>query len=712
MDQSPLRNGLHRKENIQDILLKISQNIIETLDYDRVLQVISDGMAELLDIETAAIYLLDDEHLYLGATTPPLDPGMPDELRKARLADHLHIKKAVETRGSVYMPDAEKANLTPAERAIVEMRKLRTNLYFPFVQKNEVLGVLIMSTSSKSRDFSEEERNLGQTVANQLSISIKNAALHAQLISNNQKLSEEIRERARIQRALTKSEAHLSNALRMGKLGHWEYDAKDNLFTFTDEFFAMLRTSAGENGGYSMSPESYSEKYVHPEDRHMVTMAIRNLLQASDPGFTGYYEHRILYRDGTAGDVAVRCRVVMDKAGNVKGSLGVNQDISDRKKAEEEILKAKEKAEESDRLKSAFLANLSHEIRTPMNAIVGFTCLLKNNNLSEHDREKYAEMVQQGSTRLLELISEIVDISKLDAGMVSVKNDHFDLNSLLDDLQLQYANSLDNKPVKITISAELPEGESIVFSDPGRLNQVLSNLVENAIRFTEEGTIEIGYEVVGDMLRFHVKDTGRGIDPKDHDMIFERFWQADNHGGGLKSGTGLGLSIVKSLVNLMKGEVWVESRSNEGAVFYFTIPFVRSRGKKHDVKMDTKLPGKHKMNILIAEDELLNFRYLEALFKADDHQIHHASNGREALELFSKYSDIDFVLMDIKMPELDGIEATRQIRILNKTIPVIALSAYTLANEKKEALEAGCNDFLSKPCTREILFETISKYVS
>lgn len=333
----------------QRILLDISRSIISTLNYQEVLQIISDGMSELLEIETAAIYLLEkNEKLYLGATTPPLGPNFPDTLRIALVEDHPHILKTITTRAPQYIGDMKIESLSPAEKAVTELRNLRSLLYFPFIQKHNVLGVLILGTSNKTRIFSKEEIDLGQTVANQLSIGIQNAQLHHDLQIKNEKLEEEIHQRKKIEEALINSKTHLSNALRIARLGHWEYDVDKDEFTFTDEFFEIYGTNADHFGGYKVSPQDYVKHFLHPEDHHIVREEIKQAIE--NPAERKTIEHKILFADGGEGNVMVRYRIIKDKAGKAMKLFGVNQDITERKKAEDELIRAKMKIEESEYL--------------------------------------------------------------------------------------------------------------------------------------------------------------------------------------------------------------------------------------------------------------------------------------------------------------------------------------------------------------------------
>lgn len=337
------------RQSEQSTLLKISRSIIGTLDYQKVLQIISDGMSEMLEIETAAIYLLEkEEDLFLGATTPPLDPNMPMALRKAILKDHPHISKTVSDKQPQVIPDTRNVELSPAEKIVVELRNLRSILYFPFIQENIVLGVLILGTSNKSRNFTEYEIDLGQTVANQLSIGIQNARLHHDLKIKNEELSLEIEERKKIELALKESEAHLSNALKIAKLGHWDYNIATDEFTFTDEFYEIFHTNVKNVGSYKMSSQDYAKKFVYHEDLNIVEQEIRKAINTNEESLSAEAEHRFIYANGNIGYLFVRYKVIKDMDGKAQKIIGANQDITERKLAENKLLQINAKLEESE----------------------------------------------------------------------------------------------------------------------------------------------------------------------------------------------------------------------------------------------------------------------------------------------------------------------------------------------------------------------------
>ncbi len=373
-----------------------------------------------------------------------------------------------------------------------------------------------------------------------------------------------------------------------------------------------------------------------------------------------------------------------------------------------ELGKAKTKAEESDKLKSAFLANMSHEIRTPMNAIVGFADLLKDPDVQSDKMEKYVNIINSNSHHLLTLINDIIDISKIEAGQVKLSNSSINLNDIMREMLSVFKTLALRKNIDITLRYSLPNVESNIEADETRVKQILTNLLNNALKFTQKGKIDFGYSIINSNIRFFVNDTGIGIDTDNFNLVFERFRQVESHLTKKVGGTGLGLSISKALVELMGGQIWVESEKDKGSTFYFEIPFVQTGSSllvANEDKSQEEITDWSNFTILIAEDEEANYFYLQEILSNTKAKLIHAKNGLEAIELFNGNALIDLVLMDIKMPKMDGYEATRKIKELNPNIHVIAQTAYAMADDKKKAFLAGCDGYISKPIDKKTLMD-------
>lgn len=386
--------------------------------------------------------------------------------------------------------------------------------------------------------------------------------------------------------------------------------------------------------------------------------------------------------------------------------------VSDRTK---ELVEAKYKAEESDRLKSAFLANMSHEIRTPMNAIVGFANLLKDKDLSPEEQSEFIGIINSNSEVLLVLIDDILDLSLIEANQVVIRKEVLSLNEILDNVFSAF--SLMNKKEELTIKLnnELHSLNLKINTDRVRLKQILTNLMNNAYKFTTKGTIELGMKMQNDNLAIYVKDTGIGISESDLPLIFERFRKSEVRQKTLYRGTGLGLAISKALSQLLGGELFVESRVDEGSVFSVVFPFSLTTREETVVKQVPlqadfkKWAGK---NILIVEDEQANYLYVKKMLARTAVGIHWAENGLEAVKMVSAKQSFDLILMDIKMPVMDGYEATRIIKSNSPGQIVIALTAYARPEDRIQFIGAGFDDYLTKPIKPTDFMGVISRYIS
>lgn len=410
-----------------------------------------------------------------------------------------------------------------------------------------------------------------------------------------------------------------------------------------------------------------------------------------------HYENRIFPLDQEY--VLIMCRDVTE---TVKAQEALN-------KTTKELIAAKIKAEQSDKLKSAFLANMSHEIRTPLNAIVGFAKLL-NESESNEERQQYSEIIDNNAGLLLQLINDILDLSKIEAGTLEFINRP---TKPIELCKCIYETQQNKTQPGVSLIFEENEEDITLITDPNRLAQVITNLITNAIKFTHEGNIRFGFHRKEDVIEFYVKDTGIGIPHERVEHIFSRFVKLNS----FAQGTGLGLAICKMIVEKIGGNIWVESIEGRGSIFHFSVPYTKKNTlEKKDMNEETKTITPHietnnaRKSILIAEDIDSNYLLLKALL-GKKYQLYRAHNGIEAIDLFKSESP-DIILMDIKMPEMDGLEATEIIRELSLEIPIIALTAFAFDTDKKEALNAGCNDFITKPIAVTELKKVLSKYIT
>lgn len=384
--------------------------------------------------------------------------------------------------------------------------------------------------------------------------------------------------------------------------------------------------------------------------------------------------------------------------------ISLNEEL---KQLVDELGIAKEKAEESDRLKSAFLANMSHEVRTPMNGIIGFSNRLLKPSLTEDKKAFYIKTIISCSEQLLKLVNDILDISKIEAGEIKFSPQNFVLNDLLMELFATYRLRSSENAINLYLSKGLNDFESEIFADKIRLSQILSNLVENAFKFTHQGNIKIGYKLENGFLVFFVEDTGIGIPTDMQEQIFERFRQVELDLSKQMGGTGLGLSISKKLVELQGGKIWLKSEYQKGATFYFSLPYKPVNQPEIAIK-DKKLNH----TILVAEDEETNYLLIEDFLTENEFSVLHARNGVEAIELSKQNPHIRLILMDIKMPGLNGYQAAKQIKKRIPDLPIIAQSAYAQEHEIAQFNDENFDGYITKPIDFDKLKSLMSRFTN
>ena len=440
----------------------------------------------------------------------------------------------------------------------------------------------------------------------------------------------------------------------------------------------------------------------------------RNIIETGEPML-----NRIIFfeDEGVDGFWMEKNKIpIKDERGIVTMIIGIFKDVSGMMKIENELKEARDRAEESDRLKTSFLANMSHEIRTPMNGILGFANLLKDPDLKGDKRDLYVKHIEQSSKQLLNIIDDIIDISKIESGQLKISNRPVRINGIMDEVYSSFFHRIrGDAPGQKRVTFNLEKGVSganfTLVTDDYRLRQVFNNLIGNAIKFTEDGTITFGYVIKNNRhIEFFVKDSGPGIPENMLDLVFDRFGQVNQESYSQPSGTGLGLPISKNLVKLMGGEMWVESKVNKGSIFRFTLPLVvENAGVEPRVLISNKSYNWTGKTILVAEDEMLNWMFIKEMLRKSGAEILRAEDGNQAVKIARKFKP-DVILMDIKMPGLNGIEATRKIRTFNKTVPIIAQTAFVMAEEKAESKLVGCNHFVTKPLDRTVIMELIDSY--
>jgi PAS domain S-box-containing protein len=493
----------------------------------------------------------------------------------------------------------------------------------------------------------------------------------------------------------------------------YDFEKEKNIWTneVHKHFFEDLRK---DSANFDITEIS---QFTHPDDfRVLLNLADEMLNNNSIDHYE--VEHRLKWKGNWKWMklfVSVFKRHINGKPIQILGALF---DIDELKKTEQELLKAKEKAEESDRLKSAFLANMSHEIRTPMNGILGFADLLKTPGLTGKEQQRYIEIIEKSGTRMLNIINDIVDISKIEAGQMELHVMESNINKQIGYIYTFFKPEAEAKGINLFFKNPLLAKEAIIKTDGEKLYAILTNLVKNALKFTHKGSIELGYDLAVTnnhvtLLKFYVKDTGIGIPEDRLEAIFERFIQADIADEMAYQGAGLGLAISKAYVEMLGGKIWVESELGKGSTFYFTLPYKTEPEKK-------SIDGQHapseknnnirKLKTLIVEDDEVSGMLIEITAKMFSEEILKARTGVEAVGACRNNPDIDLVLMDIRMPEMNGYDAVGIIREFNKEVIIIAQTAHGLAGDREKAIKSGCNDYISKPVNKNELLGLIEKY--
>ena len=460
----------------------------------------------------------------------------------------------------------------------------------------------------------------------------------------------------------------------------------------------------GKNVHQLIMPEKY---------RIQIEASWTNFISKNQENIIGkVIEMEGIHANGSIFPVEVALSQVSGKNNN--WLLAYIRDITERKNAQLELIAAKEKAEESNRLKSHFLTNMSHEIRTPMNGILGFLSLLQDIDLSHETRDKYINIINKSGERLLSTINDIIEMSKIESGHLHTEIEDVNILLIMNDLIDFFQPEIYEKGLKLKTKLLIEKDHLFIKTDKHKLEGILTNLIKNAIKFTSNGYIEIGNYVEKDSMIFYVKDTGIGISKENTEQIFDRFVQADTSLTRNYEGSGLGLAIAKAYIDSLNGQIWVESDKGVGSTFFVSLPY-QSILHKEDYFYDKRslIPNlKSGLNILIAEDDETSFLYLMTILKGITKKVYRAETGEESIKILQEHPEIDLILMDIKMPGMNGLDATKKIRAFHQNIIIIVQSAFAMSEDSQLAIESGCNEYIPKPINKELLIALIGKYFS
>lgn len=512
--------------------------------------------------------------------------------------------------------------------------------------------------------------------------------------------------------------------IREGKLLAAKAEEKSNrLLTAIDQTSTQIIVSS-ING----TIEYVNKKFTEVTGLSAEEVIGKNTFSSSHDGFNLGYQGETLKKlmngevyygekfnrkkDGSSYWELISVTPIKNEDGKIISFVEVKEDITQRKLMEQELIEAHERAERSDKLKDAFLQNMSHEIRTPLNAIVGFSDLLKSDNSYSEERIKeFTSIIHDSSLQLLSIVTDVLTIASIQTKQETVTIEHVNVTKLFFQLEEIFMPTANEKKLKLSFVNNTNHNPLIISADETKLTQILTNLLNNALKFTKQGSVELKCIITGENINFSVQDTGIGIPKEYQRAIFERFRQAEETIHIDYGGTGLGLSISKSFAQMLGGTLQVESEPGKGSIFTLSIPYSSELFQPNLKKSPLTISSNRRITILVAEDEFNNFMLIKALLENERTTILHAKNGYEAVRMCDEDPAIDLVLMDIKMPVMNGIVAFEKIRIFRSDLPIIAQTAYGLEREKLQLLEIGFNEYISKPIDKENLLETIKKYL-
>lgn len=463
-----------------------------------------------------------------------------------------------------------------------------------------------------------------------------------------------------------------------------------------------------EDTGYTLDDLKGSDSWnLILEDLPEKYFQVLKLQSDSPANWRGELESK--KKNGVSYWESVSVSPLINDMGEITHYIIFKEDITPRKRMVQELIKARNKAERSDKLKDAFLQNLSHEIRTPLNAIVGFSSLLNESDGFPESLKEYTSIILGSSNQLLSIVNDILTISRIQTGQEIVTVSEVFINSVIDDLYIIFKSQAQQNNINFHVSRENNDRNFVIMTDETKLVQILTNLLNNAFKYTHEGSITFGYTLKKGNIGFFVTDTGIGIAPENHKIIFDRFRQADTSFTRTYGGTGLGLSISKSFTELLHGKIWVESALGKGATFHLMLPCQYDHHEVVPNETQSSATFNREISILVAEDEKNNYQLIKTYLNDACITLIHAANGKEAVDFCRNHKSVDLVLMDIKMPEMDGITAMLEIRKL-LDVPFIAQTAYALESERQQLLKVGFHDYISKPIRKEILVEKVIKW--
>ncbi|MDR4987478.1 MAG: PAS domain S-box protein [Bacteroidales bacterium] len=665
----------------QQILYQIANEIVVNFNLRDLIIAVEKHLSQLVDTSNYYVALYDEETAMLSA---PFEKDEKDHV-DTWLADESVTGLVINKKQSLLLRKPEIIQLIESGTISQTGSICEAWLGVPIFSKDKTVGAIVVQSYHNNDAFDDDSIEILEYVSNQISLALERTKAFEDLVQAKNNAEE--------------SQARFI-ALHNASFGGIMIHDKGKIIDCNHGLSAITGYSKEELMGMD------GLMLLTEDSRHLAMHHIKT-------GSEKPYEAKGIRKNGEEYDLRIQAKNIPYKGKQIRAAEF--RDITEDKKREQEFILAKEKAEESDRLKSAFLANMSHEIRTPMNGILGFSELLKEPELSDEKQQLYLEMIETSGKRMLNIINDIVDISRIEAGAMDVNLTASNINEHLDYIYTFFRAQVEEKGMTLELPEVLPAEQAMVVTDREKLFAVLTNLVKNAIKYSHKGTIRFGCTRKGSYLEFFVKDTGIGI-PKDRQhAIFERFIQADIEDKEARQGAGLGLAISRAYVEMLGGEIWVESEEGKGSAFYFTVPIEsmqeETRAEERNNSMLPEVVQTKKLKILIVEDDEMSSLVLIEYVKAFSKEILQAFDGKEAVEICRQHPDLDLILMDIKMPVMDGDKAAREIRGFNKDVVIIAQTAQALAGDKAKIMEAGFNDYITKPIDITALLKCIDLHV-
>jgi len=558
-----------------------------------------------------------------------------------------------------------------------------------------IFSAVIVYFSLKMRKINRELRVRNRTIEE----------INSKLKKTNKELEEQ---KELLTRTYYESDKFYRSLIQSADDGISFFDKDWNLKYANEAFYSII---GYDRDSYHSTDPSY---FMHPDD---IDYPKKQMKELNEKGLS-VSEVKLRHKDGHYVNLSTRSVIVRDESGDVFGALTVSRDISKLKQVNEELMKANLEAEMSNRLKSSFLANISHEIRTPLNSVVGFSNLLLADDITKEIKEEYIEHINHNSEKLLQIIGDIIDLSRLESSQIEITYEEASVNGIVNEVTEEARKGIrrNEKPILLNVRNQFEEDSDLIFTDRVWLKRVLTHLMDNAVKFTLEGTIELTYYREEGNLFFRVRDTGIGINKENLGRIFEEFRQEiDGHHRPFE-GLGIGLTLAKEVIERMGGKIYVQSEKGVGSEFSFSIPYRPAGSTKARLKTLLKDQLSEPINwgsrkCLLVDDNKDVLIYLKRILLDTGINILTARSGVEAIDIVRKIPDLDIVVLDMQMPEMNGIEATKEIRKISRDLPIIAQTAFIFEDDKDIILQAGCDACLIKPIRREHLITVMGSFI-